>query len=258
MRQKPEAMIPVYHAISWFIPAVFLAVCVTQGDFGDAGLWCWITDAHMEDRIGFYYLPLFIVTVAILVFFRWALVAVSDDSQRRQFALRLRLYVSVFFVCKLPLVANCLIYLVAPGKAPFAMLFLEAMMTPLQGLGDALAFGLNRKVLSQSKRRLRAMGLLVSASLACRDNVQSVCPPDTRPVWPAPASARRVSVRSLFAPLEATEMSARWVGLSSTVWSQLPRRLGTCHPQSPTFPADDSAAAPLSVVAGVAETEQCQ
>ncbi len=131
------------------------AISKDDGGFAYADL-----DFGVKARLFFYYLPLALTLTSVCFFFFFSLNALPDTTlgmatRKQKLALRLRIYLAVFVVCKTPDILARIQLGESPRNPSVFLLALSAIVSPLQGLGDAVAFGMNRKVLSEWRRKYR-------------------------------------------------------------------------------------------------------
>ncbi|KAA0151411.1 hypothetical protein FNF29_04610 [Cafeteria roenbergensis] len=151
-----QAMERWFHVVCWGVPAVFLAATWESGAFGDAGLWCWITDAFPGLRLGLYYAPLLVCIVAVAVMMVLIRRGVQGSSavtpaQKPLVMRRILVFFALFLGLRLPSLANRIQQLSAgPGAEPvFVLSLLHATFSPLQGFANALVYGFNRLVVTE-------------------------------------------------------------------------------------------------------------
>ena len=157
-------------AINW-IPFIRLA-------YGRSGAWCWIRateESSCKDflfgsvlQLVLWYIPLYVILGILIIIYsvvvtkfclfrrNWLeLDPQADDIQRQQalkYSISLLAYPVIYFVTNIFPLINRVYNLVHPDKPSPALWFLTSILFPLQGVGIAVAFLLDRNV----RKRLNA------------------------------------------------------------------------------------------------------
>ena len=146
-----------YHLICWGFPLFLLIIVASTGSLGDAGNWCWIKKERPIERLLGYYIPLLIMMVINGVFY--VLIGRGLQSfaseQKRPIILRLRKYLIVFLLTRIPSVINRFYEIASNGETVYFFLLLQSMTSPLQGFCNALVYGANKKIKRQWEEFLR-------------------------------------------------------------------------------------------------------
>mmetsp|Transcript_25529 Transcript_25529/g.82260 ORF Transcript_25529/g.82260 Transcript_25529/m.82260 type:complete len:319 (-) Transcript_25529:52-1008(-) len=144
-----------YHMLCWGLPAVLAGIAGIANVYGDSGNWCWIRHDRQWARLTFFYAPLVIVFCYNAMVFYFTVRAVRHSLQQSAIAFRLRLYILVFFMVKVFSVINRLQNAVDPNNPVLFLYIMQSFFEPLQGLGNALVYGLNKMVITQYRLRFR-------------------------------------------------------------------------------------------------------
>ena len=146
-----------YHLICWGFPLFLLIIVASTGSLGDAGNWCWIKKERPIERLLGYYIPLLIMMGINGVFY--VLIGRGLQSfaseQKRPIILRLRKYLIVFLLTRIPSVINRFYEIASNGETVYFFLLLQSMTSPLQGFCNALVYGANKKIKRQWEEFLR-------------------------------------------------------------------------------------------------------
>ncbi|EGZ28602.1 hypothetical protein PHYSODRAFT_475580 [Phytophthora sojae] len=160
--KAPELCEDRYHLVAWGIPAATVAHLYAQtlagtGLVGESGRpWCWIR-SWSDDQWsveGFYvqlvifYVPVVLIFLHNLVTYVMLLYSMTDSlstSMETRVHYRLLLYSWAFFLPNVWIVFAFAYQAVAPNHALNApLLYLVSFFTPLQGLMNAIVYGVNR------------------------------------------------------------------------------------------------------------------
>ncbi|KAE9032569.1 hypothetical protein PR003_g9428 [Phytophthora rubi] len=158
--KAPELYEDRYHFVAWGIPIAALAGTGLVGESGRP--WCWIRSWSDDQWIieGFYiqlvifYVPVVLTFLHNLVTYVMLLYLMTDSlstSMETRVHYRLLLYSWAYFLPNVWVVFAFAYQAVAPKHALNApLLYLISFFTPLQGLMNAIVYGMNRTV-SNSK-----------------------------------------------------------------------------------------------------------
>lgn len=140
-----------YHLFSWGFPLFLLLIVASTGSLGDAGNWCWIKKGRNMERLFGYYIPLIfmiIINAVLYVTIGRGLESFASE-QKRPIITRLRRYLVVFLLTRIPSVINRFYEIASGGETVYFFLLLQSMTSPLQGFCNALVYGANRKIKKQ-------------------------------------------------------------------------------------------------------------
>eukprot|EP00750_Incisomonas_marina_P012331 INCI16729.2.p2 GENE.INCI16729.2~~INCI16729.2.p2 ORF type:complete len:281 (-),score=21.97 INCI16729.2:21-863(-) len=132
-----------YHIFSWGVPVILTIIGYVGDYYGPAGSWCWVEAQHFVARIMLLYLWLIALLVVITYLYCHVAFAVRGSSLSLIVG-RLRLYVFIFFGCHIFGLINRVQNFLDPCHPIFWLSFTQALLTSLQGLANAIAYGLNR------------------------------------------------------------------------------------------------------------------
>ena len=132
------------------------------GTLGAAGQWCWIRDDHPAARaLGYYVWLVAVLIYALVVFVRVRRhmrrmrrdasqiegpagtqpAPVAMGGAERELHARFVKLTLIFLTVHLSQIVNRTQEVVAPGAPSFLLYFLHSLLSPLQGLGNALVYG---------------------------------------------------------------------------------------------------------------------
>lgn len=138
-----------YHLIVWGISGSFLIINLSLQSFGQTLIWCWINNQHNLLRILTFYAPLIIIFLFDLAIYiivgRYSGISISDEKQAA-INKKMRLYLLVFFFVRIWSLMNRFQNIVSPNNPVFALYFMHALFSPLQGFFNSLVYGLNGKI----------------------------------------------------------------------------------------------------------------
>jgi hypothetical protein len=139
-----------YHMVAWGVPGLLAILVGSLNAYGDAGNWCWIKESEPVIRFFCYYLPLILVIACNLVSFVLVGRSLRDDSSAEgAVVFRLRLYLLVFVVVRLPGVVDRIQNALSPDEPVFIIVLLHSLLSPLQGFANSLVYGCNRQVANE-------------------------------------------------------------------------------------------------------------
>ena len=171
-----------YHAFSWGVSSVLLIIVVSTGSMGDAGNWCWIKHEYIYERLFCYYIPLLLIIVAMTVIYTKIgrnLKNFEMHETTNAIIRRLKLYLAVFLITRIPSVANRVVEMVNQ-ESTFVLMLLHAIFSPLQGFLNALIYGMNKKIIRQWKEFISTNCSCCRISKHTAANAQSNAGNDTR------------------------------------------------------------------------------
>lgn len=115
--------------------------------------WCWIESAQSDSdqwmQFAFFYGPLLAVFSFNLCIYLWLCSRVRRLMSPLQHKIkrRLMLYLSVFIILTFPGFANRIWQAADPDHTPnFILLCADSLCGPLQGFGNAIVYGLNKRL----------------------------------------------------------------------------------------------------------------
>jgi len=153
-----------YHVWTWSIAAVFAALPAIipvlsqkinnassddiSSGYGFYNNWCWIANDAKLLAIICFDLPLFITIALITLFYCLSIQGLHSketavEGLRGRLQTKLHLYLFVFLACRFFGVVNRIAQLVAPCCPVFGLWVMQELFTPLQGIGNAIVYGLN-------------------------------------------------------------------------------------------------------------------
>eukprot|EP00937_MAST-01D_sp_MAST-1D-sp2_P001810 g1810.t1 len=155
------------HWTVWGSAAALTVAAAGSGALGLAGQWCWISEGAQWARGALYFAPLLLIFAYNGLAYRRIAhaVRVSAPSVRAAVNVRLRFYLTVFFIATVPSVINRAQNLMAPDRPSFALYMLQSVSQPLLGLGNALVYGFHRRVRAAYAEALRQRGFRRCARL---------------------------------------------------------------------------------------------
>jgi hypothetical protein len=148
--ERVERYEKVYHAFAWGFPMLLLVVVAATDSLGDAGNWCWIKLDHTGARWFGYYIPLLVMMMLNGYFYVKIGRGLKSFATGQKVAIvqRLRVYLAVFLVTRMPSVLNRGYELFAVDHS-FFLLLLQSLSAPLQGFCNAVVYGSNKKLKDQ-------------------------------------------------------------------------------------------------------------
>mmetsp|Transcript_47727 Transcript_47727/g.82110 ORF Transcript_47727/g.82110 Transcript_47727/m.82110 type:complete len:382 (+) Transcript_47727:35-1180(+) len=155
-----------FHLYAWGLPFLFTLIPGTTGTYGESGPWCWITETDIREfdlgtayRFLLFYTPLWAAIVFNSFIYFQVIRAVRRTTRaaggsrtaagRRLVKLcdRLRRYPLIMIICWTPATINRIQNAAAPTNKSFFLFFLHATFISLQGLFNAIAYGMNPQVI---------------------------------------------------------------------------------------------------------------
>lgn len=135
-----------YILICTGVPIVPLVICLLTESFGQTedAVWCWIEAEEGELRFGVYYVPLVVLWMFNVIMYvllsRERRSSLSYEYIIKAGKRRLRLYILVFILCKLPSLVNRLANAIHPEKNFFILFLIQAIFDSLFGFFEALVY----------------------------------------------------------------------------------------------------------------------
>lgn len=158
--RTPRKLETLYHVLSWGIPSLICGYLFfrQRTDLPSMGPttgrpWCWIESARSDSdqwmQFAFFYGPLLGLFLFNLCIYMWLCRRVRRLMSPLQHKIRRRLllYLGVFIILTAPGLANRIWQAVDPNHTPnFALLCADSLCGPLQGFGNAVVYGLNKRL----------------------------------------------------------------------------------------------------------------
>jgi len=143
--QTLRSYVKYYFFICFILPATPLVVGYTTNIFNDTGAWCWIKNDKNIERFAFYYIPLILLWLFNLGIY---ILLSRKDSLSYQYLInqgrkRLRLYLLVLILCKLPALINRILDIFIHDSF-FVPLLIQAIFDSLFGFFDSLVYGVTK------------------------------------------------------------------------------------------------------------------
>ncbi len=150
---KKVKYIVAYTVVSLIIPLAVSILLLFLGKdddyYGQAGIWCWITDEHDAARFFFFYIPLWFAMVYTTILMCFIVVSIKETATNahtestkrfvREMRLQGILYCASFLTTWTFGTVNRIAQ-VAGLNSPF-LVWLHTLMVPLQGFFNALVYG---------------------------------------------------------------------------------------------------------------------
>jgi len=146
-----------YIAICFFIPTIPLIVGYFNDIYGptEEELWCWIKKEYMPLRFGFYYGPLVFFWIFNVIIY--ILLSRSDtlsyEYLMKEGRKKLRLYLLVLILCKLPALTNRLANAFYSDPI-YALIVFQAIFDSLFGFFDSLVYGIFKYKVKMLKNKI--------------------------------------------------------------------------------------------------------
>jgi len=162
LKNQPDKLLRLMHAVCWGASLALTALLGGVGTLGAAGQWCWIRDDHPAARaLGYYVWLVAVLLYALVVFVRVRRhmrrmrrdasqiegpagtqpAPVAMGGAERELHARFVKLTLIFLTVHLSQIVNRTQEVVAPGAPSFLLYFLHSLLSPLQGLGNALVYG---------------------------------------------------------------------------------------------------------------------
>jgi len=146
-KETLRSYLKFYFFICFVIPMIPVAWCLYAGLFGptESGVWCWISAHHDWFRFAFYYVPLILLWVFNLAVY---ILLSKTDSLSYTYIIkegrkRLRMYLLVLLLCKLPALINRTVN-AALDDTIFWLFLCQAVFDSLFGFFDSLVYGVTK------------------------------------------------------------------------------------------------------------------
>jgi len=139
-----QTYIKFYCGVCYLVPGVLAVIPFTMdGAYGFAGVWCWITVDYRFVRFALYYMILLILWLFNVVAYIFIL---KDMKKYMSFIIvsahrRISMFILLFIVCSLPGLVNRLLNIIQPSTPIFWLYVTQALISPLQGLGNSFVYG---------------------------------------------------------------------------------------------------------------------
>ncbi|XP_071951895.1 uncharacterized protein [Antedon mediterranea] len=156
----------LYHAISWGF-SLFISLLPFIGDhYGPAGAWCWINGSNETYwRFFTWYGPLFVIIVIMFAVYSYLTYRLNQrvrtwegtydpDIEHSKELLKqdikpLKAYPFIYLILSIFPLINRIQNAVNPGEAVFGLVLMHAICSPLQGVFNAIAYGLDKETISR-------------------------------------------------------------------------------------------------------------
>ncbi|KAL3898009.1 MAG: hypothetical protein SGCHY_003036 [Lobulomycetales sp.] len=173
-----DPLFKYYHATAWGVPIICALIPLIHGfvvygvsGFGDAKLWCWVTEPLLQMLA--FYMELWMTFIFTLVVYTLILLRLgkqnrvansthtlaskgdlTNNSSRagRRLILKTLIYALIFVICWAPATANRLIGL-SGGKSPYELNLTHTSVVPIQGFLNAINFFVFSLLLRPSPRK---------------------------------------------------------------------------------------------------------
>ncbi|XP_071798279.1 cyclic AMP receptor-like protein A isoform X1 [Asterias amurensis] len=154
-----------YHVVCW-TTALFVSLLPFIGDnYGPAGAWCWIKEEATAWRFFVWYGPLFIIIIATFIMYSYIIYVLNKkvkswqgtyepEIERNRQILKaeirpLQAYPFIYLALSVFPLINRIQNAAKPGQPVFALVILHALTSPLQGLVNAVVYGMDRETRSR-------------------------------------------------------------------------------------------------------------
>ncbi|XP_022093839.1 cyclic AMP receptor-like protein A isoform X1 [Acanthaster planci] len=155
----------LYHAICWTVALVISLLPLIGDNYGPAGAWCWIKEESTAWRFFTWYGPLFIIIIAMFILYSYIIFILNKkvkswqgtyepEIERNRQILKaeirpLQAYPFIYLALSVFPLINRIQNAANPGNPIFALVILHALTSPLQGLVNAVVYGLDRETRSR-------------------------------------------------------------------------------------------------------------
>ncbi|XP_066267695.1 cyclic AMP receptor-like protein A [Branchiostoma lanceolatum] len=153
----------VYHVLSWGVPLILSCLPFIGNHYGPAGAWCWIPNQYTHWRFGIWYGPLFCLLGLMVVVYTCITVTLNrkvkrwegtydPDVERNKDLLKedikpLRAYPFIYLALSIFPLVHRIQNAISPDNTVFALVVLHALTSPLQGMVNAIVYGLDRETI---------------------------------------------------------------------------------------------------------------
>lgn len=150
----------LYHIFAWGIALILSLVPWFYNAYGAAGGWCWIQEQYDFLRMVIYYVPMVLVMFGASLNFIQSSLSVHKGNSRKaiqessRVKFRLHMYIVVFIVLHFFSLLNRIHNFAEPLRPNFILYFLQGLVSPLKGFGNAVIYGLNKAVVSHYRQSL--------------------------------------------------------------------------------------------------------
>jgi len=139
-----QTYIKFYCGVCYIVPGVLAVIpFLLDGAYGFAGVWCWITVEYRFVRFALYYMILLFLWVFNVIAYLFIL---KDMKKYMSFIIvsahrRISMFILLFILCSMPGLVNRLLNIIYPNNPVFWLYVLQALVSPLQGLGNSFVYG---------------------------------------------------------------------------------------------------------------------
>ncbi|XP_033118237.1 cyclic AMP receptor-like protein A isoform X2 [Anneissia japonica] len=156
----------LYHVISWGFP-LFISLLPFIGDhYGPAGAWCWINGSgETYWRFFTWFGPLFVIIIIMFAVYSYLTYRLNQrvrtwegtydpDVEHSKELLKqdikpLKAYPFIYLVLSIFPLINRIQNAANPDNPVFGLVLLHAICSPLQGVFNAIAYGLDKETISR-------------------------------------------------------------------------------------------------------------
>mmetsp|Transcript_31114 Transcript_31114/g.40056 ORF Transcript_31114/g.40056 Transcript_31114/m.40056 type:complete len:328 (+) Transcript_31114:108-1091(+) len=169
-RSTDRQMWPL-HLYAWGVPFLFSVIPSFTNNYGQAGPWCWITETNVQEldagtayRFFLFYIPTWIaIGYNIVVYFKvirtvkclYVGAQTAQSKKLLNLCDRLKMYPLIMVICWSFATINRIQNTIEPQNPMFVLFFLHSMLISLQGLFNAVAYGLTPTVRQAWKRAFK-------------------------------------------------------------------------------------------------------
>jgi len=157
----------VYHCVVWGFALLAAGLPWFNKAYGIAGIWCWIIWDYQIYRWCLYYIPLFLVIVAVIVLYSLIYSTVianlkeqkdeKHKAEAKNLLAKLRAYPIVFFIIYVFSITNRIYDWLSPDDS-FPLYVLESLTTPLIGFVNSIVYLANSETRALWIKKLHDMG----------------------------------------------------------------------------------------------------
>jgi hypothetical protein len=150
----------LYHIFAWGIALILSMVPWFYNAYGAAGGWCWIQEQYDFLRMIIYYVPMVLVMFGASLNFLQSSLSIRKGNNRKaaqessRVKFRLHMYILVFILLHFFSLLNRIHNIAEPLQPNFILYFLQGLVSPLKGFGNAVIYGLNKAVVSHYRQAL--------------------------------------------------------------------------------------------------------
>ncbi|XP_038050471.1 cyclic AMP receptor-like protein A isoform X2 [Patiria miniata] len=155
----------LYHIVCWTVALAISLLPLIGDNYGPAGAWCWIKEESTAWRFFTWYGPLFIIIIAMFIMYSYIIFILNKkvkswqgtyepEIERNRQILKaeirpLQAYPFIYLALSVFPLINRIQNAANPGHPIFALVILHALTSPLQGLVNAVVYGMDRETRSR-------------------------------------------------------------------------------------------------------------